>query len=105
MTILDPLEVLGHYLGTILQSSGSRMHADGPWKVPIWIFNDDGKRFQVVDVVLSQGEASDEGGFGGKQVRDLRDGFHFGSLFGGVFLMCSQIVFFLVLGPILSAFW
>ena len=38
MTILDLLEVLGHHLGTILQSSGSRMHTDGPWKVPGWIF-------------------------------------------------------------------
>ena len=34
------LEVLGHYFGTMLQSSGSPMHTEGPRKVPSWIFND-----------------------------------------------------------------
>ena len=34
------LGVLRHHLGTILQSNGSQMHTDGPWKVPGWIFND-----------------------------------------------------------------
>ena len=55
--------------------------------------------------MLSQGEASDEGGFGGKHVRDLADGFQFRRLFWGVFFDVLQNRFFLVLGPILSAFW
>ena len=55
--------------------------------------------------MLSQGEASDEGGFGGKQVRDLADGVQFRSLFGGVFFDVLPNRCFLVLGPILSAFW
>ena len=43
MTILA---VLGHHFGTILQSSGSQMHWEGPWRVDFqWFLMDFGSPF------------------------------------------------------------
>ena len=69
------------------------MHSGGPWKVPEWIFNDDGKRSRAVDVSEFKGEANCEGGFGGKQVGVLVDWFQFQSLFFVFFLMRLEINF------------
>ena len=64
----------------------------------------DGKRSRAVDVSLFKGEANCEGGFGGKQVGILIDGFQFQSLFFVFFLMRLEINFLSILGAIWSAF-
>ena len=64
---------------------------------------DDGKRSRAVDVKF-KGEANCEGGFGGKQVGVLIDGFQFQSLFFVFFLMRLEINFLCILGAIWGAF-
>ena len=63
----------------------------------------DGKRSRAVDVRSFQGEAFYEGGFGGKQVGDMVDGFQFQRLFFVFFLVRLQITFLCILGAIWGA--
>lgn len=82
------------------------MHCCCAWlrmsRFPFPCCTGDGKRSRAVDVIF-KGEANCEGGFGGKQVGILIDGFQFQSLFFVFFLVRLQITFLCILGAIWGA--